>query len=169
VRRAIINKAPPRLAAPLARALLPTVATAAAAVNEARSWVGVPFHHQGRDRSGVDCVGLPIVVLAALGCLPADFDAPADYPPFPHQNNLEPYLLRYCTPLPEKPIPGALIALARHRTLAHVAIYTETDTLIHAYGREPHLAVIEHGYRGIWRTRFTSSVWALPGVRYEPA
>jgi cell wall-associated NlpC family hydrolase len=169
VRRALINKTPKRIAAPLARLLLPTVTTPQAVVNEARSWLGVPFRHQGRDRNGIDCVGLPIVVLQTLGALPADFKEPTNYPPFPHLDQLKPLIHKYCTPLPDEPRPGALITLAWHQTLAHVAIYTEANTLIHAYGRAPHLAVIEHGFRGLWRTRYTSRVWALPGVSYEPA
>ena len=36
-------------------------------IDEARGWVGVPFRHQGRDYSGIDCVGLPIVVGQSLG------------------------------------------------------------------------------------------------------
>lgn len=36
-------------------------------VAEARSWVGVPFRHQGRSRAGVDCVGLLLVTCWALG------------------------------------------------------------------------------------------------------
>lgn len=36
-------------------------------VATARSWVGVPFQHQGRTRKGVDCAGLLIVVAQDLG------------------------------------------------------------------------------------------------------
>jgi cell wall-associated NlpC family hydrolase len=39
-------------------------------VSEARAWVGVRYAHQGRSREGVDCIGLPVCVRAALG-LPA--------------------------------------------------------------------------------------------------
>ena len=161
-RRALINKAPPRLAAPLARAFLPTVTTADAVVNEARSWVGVPFRHQGRDRNGVDCVGLPIVVLHSLGAVGDDFEI-RDYARLPHHGTLEQRLVAHCTPLP-RAVPGCLIAIQWQRTLAHVALYTDTDTLIHALER--HQAVIEHGFRGLWRTRYATGSWALPGVRY---
>ena len=26
--------------------------------------------------------------------------------------------------------------------------------------------VIEHGFRGLWRSRYAQGAWALPGVRY---
>jgi cell wall-associated NlpC family hydrolase len=162
VRRAIINRAPPRIAAPLARAFLPTVTTAAAVIAEARTWVNVPFRHQGRDRSGVDCVGMPIVVLHALGAVSGDFEI-RDYSRRPHHGNLEQRLTAHCTPLPEY-VPGCLVAIRWEKTLAHVAIYTDTDTLIHALER--HQKVIEHGFRGMWRARFAQGAWALPGVRY---
>ena len=65
-RRYLINKTPKRIAAPLAKALLPTVTTSDEVVREARTWVGVPFRHQGRSRSGVDCGGIIVVVLREL-------------------------------------------------------------------------------------------------------
>jgi len=43
-------------------------------IAEARSWLGVPFLHQGRSRRGVDCAGLVIVVGRAVGGLPLDWD-----------------------------------------------------------------------------------------------
>lgn len=39
----------------------------------ARAWVGVPFQHQGRNRFGVDCVGLLVVVARELGIPHRDF------------------------------------------------------------------------------------------------
>ena len=36
-------------------------------VAEVRSWLGVRFRYQGRDRKGTDCVGVVVLSLAALG------------------------------------------------------------------------------------------------------
>jgi cell wall-associated NlpC family hydrolase len=169
-RRAIINKTPKIIREPLARAFLPPetppaipiVTTADAVVSEARTWVGVPFRHQGRDRSGVDCIGLPIVVLRQLGV--PEFEPSRDYPRAPNDDTLlHKHFLRFCTPLPDA-VPGCAIALKAQRTFMHVAILTDTDTLIHVL--EKHGQVIEHGFRGMWKTRFASGNWALPGVRY---
>lgn len=43
-------------------------------VAEARRWLRVRYRHQGRSREGVDCIGLPVCVRAALG-LPSMDDA----------------------------------------------------------------------------------------------
>ena len=40
----------------------------------ARAWLGVPFRHQGRSRSGVDCAGLVICLARELGLVAPDFD-----------------------------------------------------------------------------------------------
>jgi len=48
---------------------------AACIIAEARTWLGTPWHHQGRVRgAGVDCGGFVLEVFKACGVLPADFD-----------------------------------------------------------------------------------------------
>jgi cell wall-associated NlpC family hydrolase len=48
--------------------------TRADVIAEARSWLDVPYVHQGRSRAGVDCAGLVIVVARSLGLVAPDFD-----------------------------------------------------------------------------------------------
>ncbi len=36
-------------------------------IDTARTWIGVPWRHQGRSRAGVDCIGLGVVVGRELG------------------------------------------------------------------------------------------------------
>ena len=128
-------------------------------IAEARTWLNVPFRHQGRDGHGIDCVGLPIVVCQSLGLLDQRFDV-ANYGRLP-SGELVTRLQSVCRPL-ERALPGSLIVIAWSRLAAHVAICTG-ETMIHAYERIGR--VIEHGYRGRW-VRMTHSVWALPGVEY---
>lgn len=47
--------------------------TRAEIVSEARTWLEVPWRHQGRDITGVDCVGLVVMVCRALGI--SDYDS----------------------------------------------------------------------------------------------
>jgi cell wall-associated NlpC family hydrolase len=129
-------------------------------VAEARSWVGVPFLHQGRSRRGIDCVGLPVVIAMSLGLVPRTFDTGA-YGRLP-TGELTDRLQDACIKT-DKPKSGTIVVIAWTKTAAHTAICTG-PTLIHAYqsvGR-----VVEHGYRGRW-LRMTHSMWMLPGVRYE--
>ncbi len=131
-----------------------------AVIEEARSWVNVPFLHQGRTRRGIDCIGLPIVVGQRLGLLPSRFEI-TNYGRLPSADLLE-RLMAHCVRLPQA-VPGSLVAIAWTKTAAHVALCTG-PTLIHSY--ESVGCVVEHGYRGRW-IRLTHSAWALPGVRYE--
>lgn len=129
-------------------------------ISEARSWVGVPFRHQGRSRTGIDCVGLPIVVLQNLGVLPSNFEI-TNYGRLPSGELVE-RVKAHCTKV-EVAKPGTLVVIAWTSTAAHVAVCTG-DTLIHSY--ESVGRVVEHGYRGRW-IKLTHSIWALPGVSYE--
>lgn len=128
-------------------------------IEEARSWVGVPFRHQGRDYGGIDCVGLPIVVGQSLGLFDQRLDV-ANYGRLPTGELVE-RLREHCRPIP-RAVPGALVVIAWTKIAAHVAVFTG-ETLIHAY--EAVGRVVEHGYRGRW-IRMTHSAWALPGVEY---
>ena len=44
-------------------------------VAQARTWRGVPYLHQGRNRFGADCVGFPLGVYAELGITLPDWRA----------------------------------------------------------------------------------------------
>ena len=46
-----------------------------AIIAAARSWLGVPWRHQGRTRQGVHCAGLVVLVGRELGL--ADYDTHA--------------------------------------------------------------------------------------------
>jgi cell wall-associated NlpC family hydrolase len=133
---------------------------ASAVIDLARTWVGVPFRHQGRSREGIDCVGLAIVVGRELGLLPADFDA-TGYARRPTDGRLLEEIAERCTPAPG-PEPASLIVVRWNRDPHHVAICTG-PTLIHALSTVGR--VVEHGYRHPW-PKLTQSVWRLPGVAY---
>jgi cell wall-associated NlpC family hydrolase len=152
------------------------VVSRAALVAEARSWVGVPFRHQGRSREGVDCAGLLVVVARAVG-----LEAPdgADYPKRPDgaalRRVLAEHLVQRARIADARPGDVALIRGAppagRSRP-CHLAWVGEDGrgrlTLIHAAAAgDPGTAgegrVIEHGITGEWRARIVS-VWTVPGV-----
>lgn len=137
--------------------------TAAQLVRNARTWLGVPFVHQGRSRHGVDCIGLQIANLAECDALPVHFRDVRTYGRRPNGELLR-EIERYCTPA-DRASAGVLIVIRwpQVKLEQHVALCTG-PTMIHAYqGRR---GVIEHGYVGEW-IRNTVSLWRLPGVTYE--
>lgn len=127
----------------------------------AASWLGVPYHKNGKSRLGVDCAGLAIALAEEAGVVPDGFRAPDRYSALP-TGELEATLDRWCRRARRR-IPGVILSIrwpdADHAS--HTAILTG-PTIIHAYRKQ----VIEHGYRGYW-VRRTSGAWYVPGVEYE--
>lgn len=134
---------------------------AADLVAVARSWDGVPFVHQGRNRHGVDCIGLVLCVRDQLLPWPEGFAEAQHYRRQAVDGRLVSGIARHCTAL-SAPEPGALIVIKfpKQRIAQHVALCLG-ETLLHAYA--PAGCVREVGYREPWR-RLTVSLWRLPGV-----
>ncbi len=110
-----------------------------AVIAEARSWLGTPFHHQGRLKGvGVDCGQLLAAVYeAGCGMAPMDFGFyPRDW--FNHASD-ERYMEQVasrCMAV-EKPLPGDIALFRIGRAYAHGAIVIEWPTVIHARWQTP--------------------------------
>lgn len=137
--------------------------TVPALIEEARSWVGVPYLHQGRSRLGVDCAGFLVALMRGAGELPSDFRDVRNYGRRPN-GELEALVARHCVRVPTA-ASGLLVLIQwrGHSRPSHTALLTG-PTMIHCYERRR--AVVEHSYRGMW-IRDTHSLWRLPGVKYE--
>lgn len=98
---------------------------------ELRRWVGVPFHHQGRTRAGVDCVGLLLAGLAEQG---VRVDAPADYHPSAAAALLLGELDASALFQPRSGAPerGDVLVFRIRRAAQHLAIALGSDVMIHA-------------------------------------
>lgn len=134
-----------------------------ALISEARTWIGVPFVHQGRSRHGVDCAGFIVAMMRSAGELPADFVDVRNYARRPNGELLQ-LVARHCART-HRECSGLLVLIRWPRDVepSHVALLTG-QTLIHCYQRQR--AVVEHSYRGPWK-RDAHSLWRLPGVIYE--
>jgi cell wall-associated NlpC family hydrolase len=138
-------------------------------VNVTRSFIGVPYLHQGRNRNGTDCIGLIILAIKTAKLLPQDFDRPhgTDYGRDGY-GNLETIVSLYCQPTPE-PIVGSLLlfkAVPRQTIAQHCAICSQWGNslgMIHAY--ENGGGVREHELIEFWRDRLVG-VYKLPNVEY---
>lgn len=108
-----------------------------AIIDTAMSYLGTPFHHQGRAKGvGVDCVGLIACVMRELGVSVVDR---TDYPmhAIPHE-----FVAAVRANVPQKAIadrlPGDMIIIAPRNVLQHAAIMVSEDQVIHA----PHDGVV---------------------------
>lgn len=118
-------------------------------VAEARSWVGTPYRRRGRTSSGIDCLGLLIVVARAFGVPHIDHTDYGDWPDPQHR-----IMREFDQRLKLMSINGRLtggIGVFNQRAMrlpAHVGIFTEKEgvpALIHA--RIDVAEVVEEFYR----------------------
>lgn len=139
--------------------------TAQQVVDEARSWEGVPFLHQGRSRNGIDCVGYFAVLLHHFGILPDDLRNNPSYGRVPNSSEFIDTIEKYCTKV-ENPEPAALVVIKwpGAKFPSHAAIIEgkmERPNIIHAYQKVGR--VVRVGYREPW-VRMTHGIYRLPGV-----
>lgn len=98
-------------------------------VNEARTWIGTPFHHQARLKGhGVDCIGLVVGVAGALGLQHADR---SDYSRLPDGITLAAELNAQMFKV-EKMQAGDVLLFAMPKLPRHVAICSTNGRMVHA-------------------------------------
>jgi len=117
----------------------------AAIVDEARSWLKTPYHHQGDVKgAGVDCGMLLVRVFVDTGLC-----EPFDPRPYPHDWMLHRSEERYLgfifdrTKEVTRPLPGDVMVFKYGRCYSHGGIVTCANpvTIVHAF--QPARAVIE--------------------------
>lgn len=142
-------------------------------VAEARTWIGTPWQHQGRrKRIGVDCLGMVIESLRAVGAIGPEYDLSdwtrTDYARNPRGEELLAAIRRHCQRL-AGPLPGSLLVFRFGNAYRHVGLYLgeagQGARLLHADGSLSVQRVVEVGYSGNW-PRFTEGAYALPGIAY---
>ncbi len=136
-----------------------------AIVKAARSFVGTPYHHQGRVKGvGVDCVGLIFGVASAVGIEIADKPLFLRYKRRPPVGRgLLDHLDEQCQQV-EKYRPGDILVFwinhvnrrAQHLGFAGVETLIHTHSAIHF--------VIEQPLDEYWQHRFITA-YRLPGVK----
>lgn len=122
-------------------------------VEEARTWIGTPFRHQGRIKTvGVDCLGLLVGVAAELELGLERLDE-LGYGHFPDSDYLQNKLTEAMEVIDEPTIGGIGLFEIDGRA-QHLGIFGEC-TLIHAYA--PMRKVVEHGFTDEWKERLIKS------------
>jgi len=123
-------------------------------------YLNVPFRHLGRDASGLDCVGLVLLVARHMGI---ETTAPEYYGEQPtHDNNafnLREYLVKNCGEPVTREIKENDILLMRfkpHQAPSHIAIaapHPHGMGMIHTYGKVGR--VVYHRIDDRWNSRIT--------------
>jgi len=107
-----------------------------AVIEEARRWLGTPYHHMGRVKgAGTDCLMMLAEVYEAAGVVP-HLEVPFYSPDWHLHRDAEHYLegmTRYAREIAGPPQPGDVALFKFGRCFAHGAIVIEWPRLIHAW------------------------------------
>ena len=118
-------------------------------IASARQWLGVPWKHQGRTRSGIDCIGLLILVAQAAGYTDKD---ERGYSRRPDGRN---FIARFQEEMDEIALadirPGDVLVFADSCYPCHCAIVSQKNGalyIIHAHATRRQ--VLEERYAFEW-------------------
>lgn len=129
-------------------------------VSASRRYLDVKYHHQGRMRAGLDCIGLALAVCRDLGLGDFDFQG---YSREPDGITLIQEIEKVCT-LTHRYQLGDLLVFRIRKFPSHCGIVTdlfEGPGLIHAYQSIGKVA--EHALTEWWVERIVGA-YRLPGV-----
>lgn len=138
--------------------------TRAQIIEVARSWLAVPYRHQGRTRSGVDCIGFVWAVADELGYTT---DIPNNYSSNPSGTELLKGCDRTLVKTDRMQLSAGDVAILWGYTRGipqHFAIVGEQGprlTLIHAWSK--HHRVVEHSWDAFWLKRLVA-IYEFPNL-----
>ena len=136
--------------------------TAVQIVKTARSLIGTPYQHQGRNSlAGLDCIGLIIIVGHQLNLFSYDYTNYSRDPDGQLLTNLE----KHCNKLPDL-TEGAIAVFKLSAIPHHCGLITKFRGdwgLIHAYQNVG--KVKEHEFIPWWQDKLVG-VYGLPNVDY---
>ncbi len=115
----------------------------------ARACLNTPFHHQGRlPGVGLDCIGLVVVALRAVGVEVRDRQ---DYSTRPDGKSLERALVEHGAVKVDSFRAGDILLFRYDQQPQHVALATSANTMIHSFA--PAGRVVETNIGAYWRRR----------------
>lgn len=126
------------------------MATREQIVSTARSYMNVRWHHQGRSRAGLDCVGLVLVTAWDLGLSDIDYDG---YGRVPDGKMLRAELEAHLDQT-NNPSLGDVLLMRFDRQPQHLAIVSDIG-IIHAHAAMR--KVVEHGLDDAWSSRIVGA------------
>jgi len=129
-------------------------------VEEAKSWINTPFHHQGRTKGrGCDCLGLILGAASNVGINP--YDDSIKYSHHVHTPTLIRNLRKYLVPISfEESKPGDILLLVDKGDPVHLGIRSEKG-FIHSYAQSRR--VTDQIINEEWRNKILS-VFRFPEI-----
>lgn len=128
-------------------------------VTAARGFVGATFRHRGRSENGMDCLGLVLLSLAAVGRNAAD-ERLYQRDPEADGQKLRAALNAHFGPLVRDLSAGCVVLMQWHQNPNHVALIADYPhggfSVIHALAHEKR--VVEQRLAGPWPRRIRG-VW----------
>lgn len=134
-------------------------------IDVAQSFLGTPYHHQGRVKGvGVDCVGFLVSTALEAGLITPELAAelPRDYSRQPSAQSLRRLVSGVLLPVPfVLRAPGDILLLRFEVEPQHLALLTaiNPDQIIHC-GEH---GVVEHRLDSVWRARIVR-VYRFPAL-----
>lgn len=116
-------------------------------VEAARAYRGVPWRHQGRSRTGMDCAGLIVLAYRDAGVELKDL---IGYTRHPWRDGLVGALRDNFKSVEGAPQPGDVLLFRVTKEPQHLAIATDRG-MIHSHVGSP--GVVEHGMDAYWLDR----------------
>ncbi len=129
-------------------------------IEEARSYIGTPYHHQGRIKGvGVDCAGVVVGINTKFELTSHDVKG---YKPSPHNGLLQQALADagFKKKLRTQLQAGDCLLMQFTGEPQHLAVFTG-ESIIHSYSKIK--KVVEHRLSGVWKARVVA-VYDFPGV-----
>lgn len=122
-------------------------------IAEARTWLGVPWAHQGRTKQGVDCAGLVIMVARNLGL------SAYDTTNYQRRTNGRGFLTHFRENMIDKPVadarPGDVLLFRDKQFPCHSTIVAQRNsllTIVHAHALR-RMVIEEPLGQGDWMER----------------
>lgn len=130
-------------------------------ITEARTYLGVPWRHRGRSRTGVDCIGFICKLGDAFGIEYEDIDGYSRNP----DGRFVDHVMKFMTYRnPQTIVPGCVVVLRDQHQPCHIGLIVEKyDQLYLLHASLAKRAVIEEEWDQYWKTKFRCAL-DFPGV-----
>lgn len=128
-------------------------------ITTARGYVGCKWRHRGRTRFGIDCIGLVVCSLAAVGFHMRDR---LDYGREPWNDGLDREMREHFGEPVDDMLPGDIVTMRGEcqPEPGHVGVIAHHGgrlTLIHSYNTLSNSVVTEHGIDSNWLSRIAAT------------